>query len=332
MRGIMKGYEDEYNARKLNLKKQKELEDAEERKKFVDVGGLEKAEREKEQIKKKNLLREQLNDLDMINRKKEFENQKEKDDDKNLIKNQKDPWGKQYLSFRDNLAKKNNRIFGNASKYNNVLGTPVDPNIFNAKNDDEFNKLYAEAQAKERNKIDPTELNQALKNFDEYKKGLKKQKEDNKNRQKLYKEYLDNQTELDKLNKMKNSGDDMRPQLLMPSYYYPNLPEPVYHKARDSLLASKNQEEYFGKDMNGFFRGDASSNTLINYEGNNRYLGDSKLRHNPITCPVNDYYYNKYVNKLKKESEYIPGRNNNYSRSMSMPRDNFINNGQQIFQ
>ena len=332
MRGIMKGYEDEYNARKLNLKKQKELEDAEERKKFVDVGGLEKAEREKEQIKKKNLLREQLNDLDMINRKKEFENQKEKDDDKNLIKNQKDPWGKQYLSFRDNLAKKNNRIFGNASKYNNLLGTPVDPNIFNAKNDDEFNKLYAEAQAKERNKIDPTELNQALKNFDEYKKGLKKQKEDNKNRQKLYKEYLDNQTELDKLNKMKNSGDDMRPQLLMPSYYYPNLPEPVYHKARDSLLASKNQEEYFGKDMNGFFRGEASSNTLINYEGNNRYLGDSKLRHNPITCPVNDYYYNKYVNKLKKESEYIPGRNNNYSRSMSMPRDNFINNGQQIFQ
>jgi hypothetical protein len=332
MRGIMKGYEDEYNARKLNLKKQKELEDAEERKKFVDVGGLEKAEREKEQIKKKNLLREQLNDLDMINRKKEFENQKEKDDDKNLIKNQKDPWGKQYLSFRDNLAKKNNRIFGNASKYNNLLGTPVDPNIFNAKNDDEFNKLYAEAQAKERNKIDPTELNQALKNFDEYKKGLKKQKEDNKNRQKLYKEYLDNQTELDKLNKMKNSGDDMRPQLLMPSYYYPNLPEPVYHKARDSLLASKNQEEYFGKDMDRFFRGDASSNTLINYEGNNRYLGDSKLRHNPITCPVNDYYYNKYVNKLKKESEYIPGRNNNYSRSMSMPRDNFINNGQQIFQ
>ena len=332
MRGIMKGYEDEYNARKLNLKKQKELEDAEERKKFVDVGGLEKAEREKEQIKKKNLLREQLNDLDMINRKKEFENQKEKDDDKNLMKNQKDPWGKQYLSFRDNLAKKNNRIFGNASKYNNVLGTPVDPNIFNAKNDDEFNKLYAEAQAKERNKIDPTELNQALKNFDEYKKGLKKQKEDNKNRQKLYKEYLDNQTELDKLNKMKNSGDDMRPQLLMPSYYYPNLPEPVYHKARDSLLASKNQEEYFGKDMDRFFRGDASSNTLINYEGNNRYLGDSKLRHNPITCPVNDYYYNKYVNKLKKESEYIPGRNNNYSRSMSMPRDNFVNNGQQIFQ
>ena len=331
MRGVMKGYEDEYNARKLQLKKQKELEEAEERKKFVDVGALEKAEREKDQIKKKNLLREQLDNLDLLNRKKEYENQKQKDDDKNLINNLKDPFGKQYLSFRDNLAKKNNRIFGNASKYNNLLGTPVDPSIFNAKNDDEFNKLYAEAQAKERNKIDPTELNQALKNLDEYNKGLKKQKEDNKNRQKLYKEYLDNQTELDKLNKMKNTGNDMRPQLLMPSYYYPNLPEPVYHKARDSLLASKNPEEYFGKDMDGFFKGDSTSSTLMDYEGNNRYLGDSKLMHNPITCPVNDYYYNKYVNKLKKESEYIPGRNN-YSRSMSMPRDNFVNNGQQIVQ
>ena len=330
----MRGYEDEYNARKQQLKKQKELEDAEYRKQLVDVGALEKAEKEKEQLKKKNLLREQLNDLDLLNKKKDYENQRKKDDEANMLKNQKDPWGKQYNAFRDNLTKKNNRIFGNASKYNNVLGTPLDPNIFNAKNDDEFNKLLAEAKAKEKNKIDPTELEQALKNLDDWNKGLKKQKEDNKNRQKLYKEYLDNQTELDKLNKIKNNGDDMRPQLLMPAYYYPNLPEPVYHKARDSLLASKNQEEYFGKDMNNFFRGDASSNTLINYEGNNRYLGDSKLRHNPITCPVNDYYYNKYVNKLKKESEYIPHGNNGgnmyHNRSMNNLRDNLVINGQQI--
>lgn len=55
---------------KERLKKQKELEDAEERKKFVDVGALEKAEKEKAQEKKKNLLREQLNDLDLLNKKK----------------------------------------------------------------------------------------------------------------------------------------------------------------------------------------------------------------------------------------------------------------------
>ena len=334
MRGVMKGYEDEFNARKENLKKQNALEDLEERKKFTDVGALERAEKEKEQTKKKILLREQLNDLDLINKKKELENQRQKDAEADMLKNRKDPWGKQYKSFRDNLAKKNNRIFDNAQKYNKVLGTPLDPNIFNAKNDTEFNKLMAEQKEKERKTIDPTELEQALKNMDDWNKGLKKAKEDNKNRQKLYKEYLDNQTELDKLNKMKNDGSDMRPQLLMPAYYYPNLPEPVYHKARDSLLASKNQEEYFGKDMNRFFRGDASSSTLMDYEGNNRYLGDSRLRHNPITCPVNDYYYNKYVNKMKKESEYIPGvnNNNNYTRSMNLPRDNFVNNGQQIIQ
>ena len=330
MRGIMKGYEDEYNARKENLKKLKKLEMEEERKNFVDTSAIDKAAKEKELTKKKNLLREQLNYLDSLNQKKQLENKKNKDDDANLLKNSKEPWGKQYNEFKDNLAKKNDRIYGNASKYNNMLGNPLDPNIFKAKNDDDFNKLMSEALERERKKVDMSELEQALKNKDEWNKKLQKQKEDNKNRQKLYKEYLDNQTELDKLNRLKNQGNDMRPQLLMPSYYYPNLPEPIYHKARDSLLASKNQEEYFGKDMNRFFRGDASSNTLINYEGNNRYLGDSKLRHNPITCPVNDYYYNRYVNKLKKESEYVPGENINYSRSMNMPRENFVNNGQQI--
>ena len=58
MRGVMKGYEDEFNARKQNMKKLKELKMQKKEKKFVDVGELQKAEREKEQIKKKNLLRE----------------------------------------------------------------------------------------------------------------------------------------------------------------------------------------------------------------------------------------------------------------------------------
>ncbi len=306
------------------------MEDLEERKKFVDVNALEKAEKEKENEKKKLLLRDQLNQLDLVNQKKAYENQRNKDNDANIL----NPWGKQYLLFKNNLSKKNDRIFGNAEKFNNLLKNPYDPNIFKAKNDDEYNKLMAEAKLREKNKIDPAELEKVNKDFNDYNNGLKRLKEENKNRQKLYKQYLDNQTELDKLNKMKNVGDDMRPQLLMPAYYYPNLPEPVYHKARDSLLASKNQEDYFGKDMNKFFRSDAEQKTLLDYEGHNRYLGDSKLRHNPITCPVNDYYYNKYVNKLKKESEVIPaGSSNNYSREnlINNSRDNLINNGQQIF-
>ena len=333
LRGVTRGYADEIAAHKEALKKQKELDDLEERKKFIDVNALEKEEREKENEKKKILLRDQLNQLELVNQKKAYENQRDKENDANLLKNVRDPWGKQYITFKNNLSKKNDRIFGNAEKLNNLLKNPYDPNIFKAKNDLEYNKLMAEAKLREKHKIDPTELEKVNKDFNDYNDGLKRLKEENKNRQKLYKQYLDNQTELDKLNKLKNVGDDMRPQLLMPAYYYPNLPEPVYHKARDSLLASKNQEDYFGKDMNKFFRSDAEQKTLMDYEGNNRYLGDSKLRHNPITCPVNDYYYNKYVNKLKKESEIIPAGNNNYSRGVPQnnSRDNLINSGQQIF-
>ena len=79
--------------------------------------------------------------------------------------------------------------------------------------------------------------------------------------------------------------------------------------------------------MKKFFSGDASRSTLLDYEGSSNYLGDSKLRHNPITCPVNDYYYNKYINKLKKESEVIPFENN---RTQIDPRENLIQRGQYL--
>ena len=51
------------------------------------------------------------------------------------------------------------------------------------------------------------------------------------------------------------------------------------------------------------------------------------MRHNPITCPVNDYYYNKYINKLKKESEVIPYEND---RAQIDPRENLIQRGQYV--
>ena len=75
-----------------------------------------------------------------------------------MLKNRRDPWGKQYLNFKNNLSKKNDRIYGNAEKFNNLLKNPYDPNIFKAKNDLEYNKLMAEAKLREKNKIDPTEL------------------------------------------------------------------------------------------------------------------------------------------------------------------------------
>ena len=76
LRGVTRGYADEIAAHKEKLRKQKELEDLEERKKFVDVGALEKEEREKENEKKKILLRDQLNQLELVNQKKAYENQR----------------------------------------------------------------------------------------------------------------------------------------------------------------------------------------------------------------------------------------------------------------
>ena len=84
--------------------------DLSERKKFIDVNALEKEEREKENEKKKILLRDQLNQLELVNKKKAYENARDKENDANMLKNRRDPWGKQYLNFKNNLSKKNSLI------------------------------------------------------------------------------------------------------------------------------------------------------------------------------------------------------------------------------
>ena len=103
LRGVTKGYADEIAAHKEFLKQQKKMEDLEERKKFIDVNALEKAEKEKENEKKKILLRDQLNQLDLVNQKKAYENQRNKNDDENMLKNARDPWGKPYLNLLNKL-------------------------------------------------------------------------------------------------------------------------------------------------------------------------------------------------------------------------------------
>ena len=333
LRGMMKGYENESDMRKERMRRRKLKENEEDRKRLVDVDTITRAEKEKERERKRLLYNEQMNDLDRFNRRKELNFLKRRQEDEKIIKNFKnesDKWEAPYNQMQDKLRNSNNRMFGNISNYNNILGDPIDPKAFRAKNDLEFNKMIADQKEMRRKmeKLNPNLTNELLRQKQELEEDLKRKRENDINRQKLYKEYLDNQNQLDQLNKLKNLRDDMRPQLIMPSYYYPNLPEPIYHKARDSLLASKNQENYFGKSMKKFFSGDASSNTLLDYEGSSRYLGDSKLRHNPITCPVNDYYYNKYINKLKKESEVIPFEYNN--RTQIDPNQNLIQRGKYV--
>ena len=328
----MKGYENESDLRKEQMRKKKLLENEEDRKRLVNVDELTRAEKEKERERKRQLYNDQMDDLDKFNRRKEANFLKKRKEDEKIMRNfqnESDKWGMPYNQLQDKLRNSNNRMFGNISKYNDILGDPIDPKAFDAKNDLEFNKIIAEKNEMKRRqeRLNPNLTNEIMKQRMELEEDMKKKRESDINRQKLYKEYLDNQNQLDKLNRLKRQNDDMRPQLIMPSYYYPNLPEPIYHKARNSLLASKNQENYFGKSMKKFFSGDASRSTLLDYEGSSNYLGDSKLRHNPITCPVNDYYYNKYINKLKKESEVIPYEND---RAQIDPRENLIQRGQYV--
>ena len=332
LRGMMKGYENESDLKREKMRRMKLKQNEEERKKLVDVDAMTRIEKEKERERKRRLYNDQMDDLDKFNRRKELNYLKQKQEDEKIIKNFKnesDKWDLPYNQMQDKLRNSNNRMFGNISKYNDILGDPIDPKVFGAKNDLEFNKMIADQKELRRRqeKLNPNYYNELMKQKKELEEDMKRKRENDINRQKLYKEYLDNQNQLDKLNKLKNQRDDMRPQLIMPSYYYPNLPEPIYHKARDSLLASKNQENYFGKNMNKFFSGDASCNTLLDYEESSRYLGDSKLRHNPITCPVNDYYYNKYINRLKKESEVIPV---DYNRAQNNQRNNLIQRGNYV--
>ena len=309
LRGMMKGYENENNLKKERMRKRKLMENEEDRKRLVDVDAITRAEKEKERERKRQLYNDQMDDLDKFNRRKEANFLKRRKEDEKIMRNfqnESDKWGMPYNQLQDKLRNSNSRMFGNISKYNDILGEPIDPKAFDAKNDLEFNKIIAVQNERKRKqeKINPNLTNEIMQQRMELEEDMKKKRESDI-----------------------HQNDDMRPQLIMPSYYYPNLPEPIYHKARDSLLASKNQENYFGKSMKKFFGGDASRSTLLDYEETSKYLGDSKLRHNPITCPVNDYYYNKYINKLKKESEVIPFDNN---RTQIDPRENLIQRGQYV--
>ena len=283
------------------------------------------ARREKE-------IQNQRDNLALINQRRSLLNMQKPEEEKNYM-NFNDDNG-----YKDHIKGLNDKIYDNLQNLNGLNGNSINPDAFKAKNDYEFNKIMAEEKAKLRNKKDIVD--------DYYNNGIEEQKEldrlkyeEKLRNQRLYKEYLDNQNEIDHLNKLNQSNEDMRPQLIMPAYFYPNRPVPLYKKARDSLLFAKNQQDFFDKDMNKFFRYDSQHSTLIDYERSGGYLGDSKLRHNPITCPVNDYYYNKYVNNMKKATEIPSGndvfnqennKGNNFNVGRYNPNTQSYNNNNNI--
>lgn len=268
---------------------------------------------------KQRILNQQINDLNDYKKRKEILNrQKELEGlaDKKLVEEHDNNRNDSYNAYKNKILDNNRRIYGNAQLFNGLVGSPINKEAFNSKNDFEFNKYVAFQRERERkaNRFNPNLHDEIMKEMEKDRQENRKLHQDKLDSQKLYKEYLDNQNEVNYLTKMNQPIEDSRPQLLMPAYWYPNRPIPLHRKARDSLLASKHPKEYFDKDMGRFFHWDSQYATLMDYDINGNYLGDSALRHNPITCPVNDYYYNKYVNRLKKNSEYIPQTNRSAPR------------------
>ena len=266
-------------------------------------------QKEANKLKQQKLHQLQQDELDKYKQRKALEDQQHEKEDQIILAKQKQNDEKLYddiNKYKNKISDANRHIYSTLSK--------LDPKLQNATNDFEVNKILAEQKAKERedNRLKENKMgnDDYLKNLMDLDEKNRLEKENKLKNQQLYKEYLDNQNQMDHLNKLKQNNEDTRPTVMMPSYYYPNIDIATRRKAKDSLLFSKNQEKYFEKDMNKFFRWDSQYNTLMDYENKNSYLGDSNLAHNPITCPVNDYGYNKYVNKIKKDSEVIP---NNYN-------------------
>ena len=196
-----------------------------------------------------------------------------------------------YNQYKDKIYKLNNKIYDNALRYNDYMNGGKNDDIFKVNNDLEYNKRIAELKDREK-RLNIINSNQQI--LRKYEEDNEKQKEIDRlmreqklNEQKNYRNILDKQSEERRI-ELKKIRDNYysvdKNQLMMPGYKHPNLPKPLEQYVLSNSLS-------FSGHLNN------------NYFNNQRitYLGDSNLKHNPITCPIDDLEYNKYViNGLKK--------------------------------
>lgn len=232
---------------------------------------------------KKDKLRLQLEQDLMDYRKRKFdEKQKEKKETEEFIINEinNDIFLKSEKRYRSKISRMNNNIYRNALLYNDYLNEGKYKDLFNSKNDLIFNQKVAEMKQKEKQEkmlqsMDNIKI-QKQKNLlkDIYEQQMKDQKLlDQKN----YREFLDKQKFEHKKNKSNNILLSSGEQLLMPGYRYSNVPKPLINYT-------------FGRNL-------SVVNNFKNEDEINKkfYLGDSTLKHNPITCPVEDLSPRKYI-------------------------------------
>jgi len=200
------------------------------------------------------------------------------------------------MEYRNKINSMNDKIYDHGQKYTDQikLSNQHQMNeLFTLRDDHQFNRRFAEMKAVDRENArrDPTKVNERLKELEKQREFDSKLKAEKIDHQKLYKDYLDfqNNIEIEKKQIWKNENSNDLNQLIMPSYDYLNRPVPTSKKANDTINWVKNNH----------------TETLRNSK--NYYLGDTKLRHNPIIQPVEDASYNKYLNKQR----ILYGKNSN---------------------
>ena len=260
-------------------------------------------EKKIEKEKKENLRQLQQEDLLNFYRRKDEERSLRDKELENNLKTMKERENKlfdSYNQYKDKIYKLNNNIYENALRYNDYMNGGKNDELFKVNNDLEYNKRIAELKDREKRLNIINSNQQILRKYEEDNEKQKEidrlMKEQRLNDQKNYRNILDRQSE-ERRNELKRIRSDYysigKEQLMMPGYKHPNLPKPLEQYVLSNSLSSS----YIGKN-----------NNYANYFNTQRridYLGDSTLKHNPITCPIDDLEYNKYViDGLKKVYDY----------------------------
>ncbi len=298
-------------------------------------------EKEIAREKKEKLKKIQEDDLLNYHLRKINEKRLEQENNLKLLKENENQIYNSYNEYRDKIYKLNNKIYDNVLRYNDYINGGKNDDLYKVNNDLEFNKRLALLKEKEK-KINLINNNQQILN--KYNEENEKQKEIDRlireekiNEQKRYRDILDKQNEEKKneLKKMKENDNKYKELVMMPGYKEPNLPKPLekYFLNQNSNNSKTPNQDYF-----------------VNQRKID-YLGESNLIHNPITCPIDDLEYNKYVlNILKKMNNYYDDGNKynnnnnmrlnksysfnsygNYSRNYNLNNNNtFASNGNMI--
>ena len=259
-------------------------------------------EKQIEKEKKENLRQLQQEDLlNYYRRKDEERSLRDKELEKNLktMKERENKLFDSYNQYKDKIYKLNNNIYENALRYNDYMNGGKNDELFKVNNDLEYNKRIAELKDREKRLNIINSNQQILRKYEEDNEKQKEidrlMKEQRLNDQKNYRNILDRQSE-ERRNELKRIRSDYynmgKEQLMMPGYKHPNLPKPLEQYVLSNSLSSS----YIG-----------NNNNYTNYFNTQRidYLGDSNLKHNPITCPIDDLEYNKYViDGLKRVYDY----------------------------